>query len=70
MIATLTISAKLSDVDSQTWLADVFARIAEIPQNRSTTRTAPHDMLGEYLSYFKWLVYLRLNINGSAHAVL
>ena len=47
MIATLTISAKLSDVDSQTWLADVFARITEIPQNRSTTRTAPRDTLSE-----------------------
>jgi hypothetical protein len=27
-------TARLNDVDPQAWLADVFARIAAIPQNR------------------------------------
>ena len=31
---TLITTAKLNDVDPQAWLADVFARIAEIPQSR------------------------------------
>ena len=31
---TLIGTAKLSDVDPQTWLADVLARIADTPQNR------------------------------------
>ena len=33
-IATLIITAKLNDVDPLTWLADVLARTASIPQNR------------------------------------
>ena len=33
-MATLIISAKLNDIDPQAWLADVLARIADIPQNR------------------------------------
>ncbi len=31
---TLIGTAKLNDIDPQTWLADVLARIADIPQNR------------------------------------
>lgn len=31
---TLIVTAKINDVDPQAWLADVFARIANIPQNR------------------------------------
>jgi transposase len=31
---TLIQTAKLNDVDPQAWLADVLARIADIPQNR------------------------------------
>jgi transposase len=31
---TLTMTAKLNEVDPQAWLADVFARIAAIPQTR------------------------------------
>lgn len=31
---TLIITAKLNDVDLQAWLADVFARIASLPQSR------------------------------------
>jgi transposase len=31
---TLIMTAKLNDVDPQAWLADVFARIASLPQNR------------------------------------
>ncbi|PNP94770.1 transposase [Sphingobium sp. SA916] len=27
-------TAKLNDIDPQAWLADVLARIADIPQNR------------------------------------
>ena len=27
-------TAKLNDIDPQTWLADVLSRIADIPQNR------------------------------------
>lgn len=30
----LIVTAKLNDVDPQAWLADVLARIAELPQNR------------------------------------
>ena len=33
-MATLIMTAKLNDVDPQAWLADVFARIAGIPQNQ------------------------------------
>ena len=33
-MATLIMTAKLNDVDPQAWLADVLARIAEIPQSR------------------------------------
>ncbi len=33
-MATLLMTAKLNDVDPQAWLADVLARIAEIPQAR------------------------------------
>jgi hypothetical protein len=32
--ATLIMTAKLNDVDPQAWLADVLARIADIPQSR------------------------------------
>ena len=31
---TLIMTARLNDVDPKAWLADVFARIAEIPQTR------------------------------------
>jgi len=31
---TLIQTAKLNDVDPQAWLADVLARIADIPQTR------------------------------------
>ena len=31
---TLIMTAKLNDVDPQAWLADVFARIASLPQSR------------------------------------
>ena len=33
-MATLITTAKLNDVDPQAWLADVLARIADIPQAR------------------------------------
>jgi hypothetical protein len=33
---TLITSARLNDIDPQAWLADVLARIADIPQTRST----------------------------------
>jgi transposase len=33
-IATLIMTAKLNDVDPQAWLADVLARIADLPQSR------------------------------------
>lgn len=33
-MATLITTAKLNDVDPQSWLADVFARIAGLPQGR------------------------------------
>jgi len=33
-IRTLIVSAKLNDIDPQVWLADVLARIADMPQNR------------------------------------
>ena len=33
MLSLLT-TAKLNDIDPRTWLADVLARIADIPQNR------------------------------------
>lgn len=31
---TLIVSAKLNDIDPQAWLADVLARIADMPQSR------------------------------------
>ncbi len=31
---SLTVTAKLNDVDAQAWLADVLARIADITQHR------------------------------------
>ena len=34
VMATLIVTAKLNDVDPQAWLADIFRRIAEIPQSR------------------------------------
>lgn len=34
VMITLIMTAKLNEVDPQAWLADVFARIAAIPQNR------------------------------------
>ena len=33
-IYTLIVTAKLNDVDPQAWLADVLARIAELPHTR------------------------------------
>ena len=33
-MVTLITTAKMNDVDPQAWLADVLARIADIPQNR------------------------------------
>jgi transposase len=30
----LIVSAKMNDIDPQAWLADVLARIADLPQNR------------------------------------
>ena len=33
-MATLIMTAKLNDIDPQAWLADVLARIADIPQGR------------------------------------
>jgi hypothetical protein len=33
-MATLIMTAKLNDIDPQAWLADVLARIADIPQSR------------------------------------
>jgi transposase len=34
LMYTLIVTAKLNDVDPQGWLADVLARIAEMPQSR------------------------------------
>lgn len=34
VMLTLIMTARLNDVDPMAWLADVFARIAEIPQHR------------------------------------
>ena len=31
---TLIVTAKLNDIDPQAWLADVLARIAELPHTR------------------------------------
>ncbi|SDF12343.1 Transposase IS66 family protein [Rhodospira trueperi] len=31
---TLIVTAKLNDIDPQAWLADVLARIADMPQSR------------------------------------
>ena len=31
---SLIVTAKLNDVDPQAWLADVLARIADLPQHR------------------------------------
>jgi hypothetical protein len=36
---SLIATAKLNDIDPQAWLADVLARIADIPQHRL------HDLL-------------------------
>ncbi|SFN92384.1 IS66 C-terminal element [Bradyrhizobium sp. Rc3b] len=33
-MATLIMTARLDDIDPKAWLADVFARIADLPQNR------------------------------------
>ena len=33
-VYTLIVTAKLNDVDPQAWLADVLARIAELPHTR------------------------------------
>jgi IS66 C-terminal element len=38
---TLIQTAKLNDVDPQAWLADVLARIADIPQNRLSEFCSP-----------------------------
>lgn len=34
VMATLIMTARLNDIDPKAWLADVFARIADMPQNR------------------------------------
>jgi len=34
VVITLIITARLNEVDPQAWLADVFARIADLPQSR------------------------------------
>ncbi|MGY3238298.1 hypothetical protein ACVWZ4_001072 [Bradyrhizobium sp. USDA 4472] len=34
VMATLIMTARLNNIDPKAWLADVFARIADIPQNR------------------------------------
>ena len=34
VMATLIMTAKLNDIDPQAWLADVLARIANLPQGR------------------------------------
>lgn len=34
VMVTLIMTARLNDIDPQAWLADVFARIASIPQSR------------------------------------
>ncbi|MEY9181296.1 hypothetical protein ABIG06_001552 [Bradyrhizobium sp. USDA 326] len=39
MMPTLLMTACLNDIDPKAWLADVFARIADMPQNR------PHELL-------------------------
>ena len=33
-VITLIMTARLNEVDPQAWLADVFARIANLPQTR------------------------------------
>jgi transposase len=33
-MATLIMTARLNDIDPKAWLADVFARIADMPQVR------------------------------------
>ena len=33
-VDSLIVTAKLNDIDPQAWLADVLARIADLPQNR------------------------------------
>jgi transposase len=33
-MATLIMTARLNDIDPKAWLADVFARIADLPQGR------------------------------------
>jgi len=33
-MATLIMTARLNNIDPKAWLADVFARIADIPQSR------------------------------------
>jgi transposase len=34
VIATLSMTARLNDIDPKAWLADIFARIADMPQSR------------------------------------
>jgi transposase len=34
VMATLIMTARLNNIDPKAWLADVFARIADIPQSR------------------------------------
>jgi len=34
IVITLIMTARLNEVDPQAWLADVFARIANLPQTR------------------------------------
>jgi transposase len=34
LMITLIITARLNEVDPQDWLADIFARIADLPQSR------------------------------------
>jgi hypothetical protein len=34
VMSTLIMTARLNDIDPKAWLADIFARIADIPQSR------------------------------------
>lgn len=48
-ILSLIATAKLNDIDPQAWLADVLARIADIPQNRL------HDLLPIGKPFIRWI---------------
>ena len=57
VISTLIMTAKLNDVDPQAWLADVFARIAGLPQSRL------HELLP-----WKWQCRTAANSSGALAA--